>query len=79
MIRGDFGLTTMRPRQRADLLEILVDHVVSGSKAIPGQMPVEQRHGFINDRVLADAIFDRPIHSGHKLQIEGESMRKMKS
>ena len=78
LILDDFGLTAMRSRGRADLLELLDDRVGSGSTAVLGQMPVNQWHGFINDPALADAILDRLIHSSHKLPLKGESMRKTK-
>jgi DNA replication protein DnaC len=44
-----------------------------------GQMPVKDWHAFINDPALADAILYRLIHSSHKLELKGDSMRKRKS
>ena len=79
LILDDFGLTVMRSRGRADLLEVLDDRVGSGSTAVLGQMPVRQWHAFIDDPALADAILDRLIHSSHQLQLKGESMRKARA
>ena len=78
LILDDFGLTALAARGRADLLEILDDRVGSGATLVAGQMPVKEWHGYINDPALADAILDRLIHSSHKLQLKGESMRKLK-
>ena len=78
LILDDFGLTALTARGRADLLEILDDRVGSGATLVAGQMPVKEWHGYINDPALADAILDRLIHSSHKLQLKGESMRKLK-
>ena len=33
----------------------------------------------VGDPALADAILDRLIHSSHKLELKGDSMRKRKS
>ena len=76
LILDDIGLSALTSRGRADLLETLDDRVGTGSTAVLGQMPVKEWHGFINDPELADAILDRLIHSSHKFQLKGESMRK---
>lgn len=78
LILDDFGLSSLAPRGRADLLETLDDRVGSGATIVAGQMPTKEWHGYINDPALADAILDRLIHSSHKLQLKGESMRKLK-
>ena len=79
LILDDFGLTGLNARGRSDLLEILDDRVGTGSTIMLGQMPVKDWHAFINDPALADAILDRLIHSSHKLELKGDSMRKRKS
>ncbi|MCG2829860.1 MAG: ATP-binding protein, partial [Desulfobacteraceae bacterium] len=33
----------------------------------------------IGDPTLADAILDRLIHNAHKINLKGESMRKIRS
>ena len=78
LILDDFGLTGLNARGRSDLLEILDDRVGTGSTIMLGQMPVKDWHAFINDPALADAILDRLIHSSHKLELKGDSMRKRK-
>lgn len=42
-------------------------------------MPVKEWHGFINDPAVADAILDRLVHSSLKLNLKGESMRKLQA
>jgi DNA replication protein DnaC len=79
LILDDFGLTALNAQGRSDLLEILDDRVGTGSTIMLGQMPVKDWHAFINDPALADAILDRLIHSSHKLELKGDSMRKRKS
>ncbi|MCI1711390.1 MAG: IS21-like element helper ATPase IstB [Chiayiivirga sp.] len=79
LILDDFGLTALSSRGRADLLEVLDDRVGAGATIILGQMPVKDWHGFINDPALADAILDRLVHSSVKIDLKGESMRRVKS
>lgn len=79
LILDDFGLTALSNRGRSDLLEVLDDRVGSGATIILGQMPVKEWHRYINDPALADAILDRLVHSSVKLDLQGESMRRVRS
>jgi len=79
LILDDFGLTALTSRGRSDLLELLDDRVGSGSTIILGQMPVKEWHSYINDPALADAILDRLVHSSVKLELKGESMRRVRT
>ena len=77
LIIDDWGLDTLLPVQRNDLLEILEDRHGRGATLITSQLPTQHWHEAIGEATLADAIVDRLIHSAHKLQLEGESMRKV--
>ena len=79
LVLDDFGLTALSNRGRSDLLELLDDRVGSGATIILGQMPVRDWHSYINDPALADAILDRLVHSSVKLDLKGESMRRVRS
>jgi len=79
LILDDFGLTTLSSEARSDLLELLDDRVGSTSTIILGQMPTKEWHHYINDPALADAILDRVVHTSTKLDLKGESMRKIKA
>lgn len=78
LILDDFGLVALTARGRSDLLELLDDRVGCASTIVAGQMPVKEWHAFINDPALADAILDRLVHSSVKLNLKGESLRKLK-
>ena len=77
MVLDDFGLTPLSATGRTDLLELLDDRVGAGSTVVIGQLPTSKWHDFINDPALADAILDRLIHTAHKIELKGESMRKL--
>lgn len=79
LILDDFGLGALTATARSDLLELLDDRVGSASTIVLGQMPVKNWHDYINDPAVADAILDRLVHSSVKLDLKGESMRKVKA
>ncbi len=76
LVLDDYGLLGLNQEQRHDLLEILEDRHGLKSTLVTSQLPVENWHEQIGDPTLADAILDRLVHSAHKIQLKGESMRK---
>jgi DNA replication protein DnaC len=61
------------------LLEILDDRHDKRSTIVTSQVPVKLWHETIGNETLADAILDRLVHNSHRLEIKGESMRKIRS
>jgi DNA replication protein DnaC len=76
LVLDDWGLSTLNPSERRDLLEILDDRHGRASTIVTSQVPVDQWHAIIGDPTLGDAILDRLVHNAHRLQLSGESMRK---
>ena len=60
-----------------DLLEILDDRFNRRSTVVTSQLPVSHWHTFLGQATLADAILDRLVHNAYKIELKGESMRKM--
>lgn len=79
LILDDFGLSRFLPRGKQDLLEILDARVGASSTIIAGQLPFQDWHDHIDEPALADAILDRIMHSSFKMELTGESMRKLRS
>ncbi len=79
LILDDYGLVTLNQEQRHDLLEILEDRHNLKATLVTSQLPVKNWHEQIGDPTLADAILDRLIHTAHKIEFDGESMRKKKA
>lgn len=77
LILDDWGLSTLNQNEQRDLLEILEDRHQRASTVVTSQVPVEQWHEIIGSPTLADAILDRLVHNAHRLQMTGESMRKL--
>ncbi len=62
-----------------NLFEIIEDQTEINSTIITSQLPVSKWHDYLNNNTVADAILDRVTYSSHRLELEGESMRKLRS
>ena len=72
---GDDERSTIGAAERNDLLEVLDDRVGTRSTLITSQLPVKAWHTYLDDPTLADAILDRVVHSSHKIELKGRSLR----
>lgn len=79
LVLDDWGIGDLTHEHRRDLLEILEDRHGHQSTIMTSQLPVQLWHDAVGDKTLADAIMDRLVHNAYRLEISGESMRKMKS
>jgi DNA replication protein DnaC len=79
LILDDLGLAPMSAQERRDLLEVIEDRHGLTSTAVTAQLPIENWHENIRDPTIADAILDRLVHSAYKINLKGESMRKLRS
>jgi DNA replication protein DnaC len=76
LVLDDFGLAPLADEVVRDLLEILDDRYDRRSTLITSQLPVEQWHGHLGDRTVADAILDRLVHNAYRVALKGDSLRK---
>jgi len=76
MIFDDFGLTHLEPQQRLDLMEIIEDRHAKRATIIASQLPVANWYDIIGEDTIADAIMDRLVHTSHRIELKGESLRK---
>ncbi|MEM0941942.1 MAG: IS21-like element helper ATPase IstB [Bacteroidota bacterium] len=79
LILDDFGLEPLDQENRLMLLEILEDRHGRKSTIIASQLPVKNWYDIIGDNTIADAILDRLVHQSHRIDLKGESMRKLKN
>ncbi|WP_260291954.1 IS21-like element helper ATPase IstB [Sedimenticola hydrogenitrophicus] len=77
LIIDDWGLEPLTPANRNDLMEIMDDRHGHTATLMISQLPTDQWYASIGDSTLADAILDRLMHNAHRLQLKGESMRKI--
>lgn len=78
ILLDDWGLAAPDEEQRRDLLEILDDRYQRKSTIITSQLPIKHWHEHLNNATLADAILDRLVHNAIKLELDGDSLRKIK-
>jgi len=76
IILDDFGLQPLDTINRNILMEIIEDRHGKGASIITSQLPVNKWYEVIGEQTIADAILDRIVHSSHRIEIKGESLRK---
>lgn len=76
LILDDFGLAYLEKQQQMDFMEIIEDRHAKASTIISSQLPVASWYDIIGEETIADAILDRMVHSSHRIEIKGESLRK---
>lgn len=77
LILDDFGVSPLKADELSDLFEVIEERTLSGSTIVTAQLPVKEWHAYLGNATIADAMMDRLIHSSHKIEMKGESMRKM--
>jgi len=78
IIIDDFGMQPLDDMSRMMLLEIIEDRHQKSSTIIASQLPVDKWYDVIGESTVADAILDRLVHTSHRIELSGESMRKKK-
>ena len=73
------GITPLTAEQRRDLMEIVDDRHDRASTIVTSQVPVELWHEHIGNPTIADAVLDRLVHGANRIELKGESMRKLKA
>jgi len=77
IVVDDFGLEPLDAPSRLALLEILEDRHERASTLIASQLPVAKWHEAIGEPTIGDAICDRIVHTAHRIELKGESVRKL--
>lgn len=66
----------MSDLDRRAFLEIVDARYQTGATLLTSQYPVGAWHKQIGDPTIADSILDRLVHTAHRLELKGESIRK---
>ena len=77
LILDDFGIAPITPDDATNLFEIIEERTQINSTIITSQLPVSEWYDYLNNNTIADAILDRIVYSSHRIEMEGESMRKL--
>ena len=79
VIFDDWMRDVLTLTQSQDLLDILDDRYGHSATMVITQIPVEDYHERIPDPTLADAMLDRLVNNAYRLQLSGESQRRIRS
>jgi DNA replication protein DnaC len=77
LLLDDFGVTPLKGDEINDLFEVIEEKMFNGSIMITAQLPVRDWHAYLGNETIADAMMDRLIHTSHKIELEGPSMREI--
>lgn len=77
LIIDDFGLKKIDNKQCTMLLDIIDDRHGKSSTIITSQLPVKTWYDSFAEPTIADAILDRLSNGSYRIELRGESMRKI--
>ncbi len=77
LLLDDFGVTPLKGDEINDLFEIIEERTLSGSLIITAQLPIKEWYAYLGNETIADAMMDRLIHTAHKIELKGPSMREL--
>ncbi len=77
LILDDFGVTPLQGDEISNLFEIIEERIFAGALIITAQLPIKEWHAYLGNETIADAMMDRLIHTAHKIELKGDSMRKI--
>lgn len=79
LIIDDWGLSPISVNSSRELLDILDDRSQVSSTIISSQLPLKEWYEVMEEQTVADAVLDRLVHNAIKIDLKGESMRKLKA
>ena len=78
LVVDDWAMAPLTEAERRDFLEICDARYQTYSTLLTSQLPVASWHAQIGDPTIADSILDRLVHNAHRIEMQGESMRKLR-
>ncbi|MBO9492023.1 IS21-like element helper ATPase IstB [Endozoicomonas sp. G2_1] len=79
LILDDWGNALMDRNERHLLFELIEYREEKGSLLITSQYPIKAWHETFGNETIADSVLDRIVHKSHKIELSGESIRKLLS
>lgn len=77
LLLDDFGVAPLKGDEINDLFEIIEERTFNGSIIITAQLPIKEWYAYLGNETIADAMMDRLIHTAHKIELSGPSMREL--
>jgi DNA replication protein DnaC len=79
LILDDWMRDALTPANAQDILEVLDDRYGHAATIVASQIPLTDWFSRIPDPTLADAVLDRLVHNAYRLQLTGDSQRKLRA
>jgi len=79
LIVDEWAMAPLADAERRAFLEICDERYQTRATLLTSQLPVATWHGQIGDPTVADSIMDRLVHAAHRLELQGESIRKTRA
>jgi DNA replication protein DnaC len=79
LVLDDWMRDAISIQDAQNILEVLDDRFGNTATLIATQVPIPEWHRRIPDPTLADAILDRLVHNAHRIELKGESQRKIRA
>lgn len=76
IILDDWLMAPLDTVSAREILELVDDRSGKNSLILTSQHPVTEWYDRIGEPTVADALLDRIVHSAHRIEIKGESIRK---
>lgn len=77
LVIDDWGNALMGKDERHLFFELIESRDLNSSLLITSQYPVSTWHECFQDSTIADSVLDRIVHNAHKIELKGESIRKL--
>lgn len=77
LILDDFGIQPFDNGARMNLMDIIEDRHGKKSTLITSQLPVNGWYEIIGEKTIADAVLDRIVHQAIRIELHGDSIRKL--
>ena len=78
LIVDDWAMAPLSDTERRAFLEICDERYQTKATLLTSQLPVPKWYAQIGDPTVADSILDRLVHAAHRIDLNGESIRKLK-
>jgi DNA replication protein DnaC len=79
LVLDDWMRDAISIQDAQNILEVLDNRFGHTATLIATQVPITEWHRRIPDPTLADAILDRLVHNAHRIELKGESQRKIRA
>jgi len=78
LILDDLGPDMMDKKQRNIMMEVIEERYLIASTIVASQLRIGDWYSVFDEPSIADAIMDRLLHNAHKIELDGDTMRKNK-